>query len=206
MFLRHGESTWNKENRFTGWTDVRLSSAGIQEAIKAGKVLTQNGYQFDICYTSVLTRAIQTFNYAADELGCHSIPVIKSWRLNERHYGALQGLNKLETVEKHGKEQVQIWRRSFDIPPPELAIGDERHPSKDRRYKDLKPDELPLTESLKTTIERVMPFWEGTIVPAIKSGKRVLVVAHGNSLRAIVKKLSNVSEKGTRALMQTSWS
>ena len=195
VFLRHGESLWNKENRFTGWTDVRLSSNGIQEAINAGKALRQNGYEFDICYTSVLTRAIQTFNYAADEIDCHYIPVIKNWRLNERHYGALQGLNKLETVEKHGKEQVQIWRRSYDIPPPELELSDERHPLKDKRYKDLDQSLLPKTESLKTTIDRVLPYWNDTIVPKIKSGSKVLVVAHGNSLRAIVKILSNVSDK-----------
>lgn len=162
----------------------------------------QNGYEFDLCYTSVLTRAIQTFNYAAEELDCHYIPVVKDWRLNERHYGALQGLNKLETVEKHGKDQVQIWRRSYDIPPPELEANDPRHPSNDKRYRHLKPEELPRTESLKTTIDRVLPFWNNTIVPSIKSGKRVLVVAHGNSLRAIVKVLSNVSESCTALLLR----
>ena len=172
-----------------------MSASGIQEAIKAGKALHQNGYSFDLCFTSVLTRAIQTFNYAADELDCHYIPVVKSWRLNERHYGALQGLNKLETVEKHGKDQVLTWRRSYDIPPPSLEESDERNPINDKRYKSVDPKNLPLTESLKITIDRVMPFWEETIVPAIKDGRDVIVVAHGNSLRAIVKKLSNVSDE-----------
>jgi len=195
VFLRHGESVWNQENRFTGWTDVGLSEKGIGEAREAGRRLKENGYKFDICFTSVLKRAIMTFNHAADVADMHYIPVIKHWRLNERSYGALQGLNKAETAAKHGDEQVLIWRRSYDIPPPELTIDDKRHPSFDPKYDNIPKDVLPLTESLKTTVDRVLPFWYDQIAPQILSGKRVLVTAHGNSLRAIVKHLSGMSEK-----------
>ena len=159
VFLRHGESTWNKENRFTGWTDVSLTENGVKEAQFAGQLLKQNGYQFDLAFTSVLTRAIMTYNNVATELGCHYIPVTKHWRLNERHYGALQGLNKAETAAKHGEEKVMLWRRSYDIPPPELDIDDERHPRQDARYQGLPLDVLPKTESLKITVDRVLPFW-----------------------------------------------
>lgn len=180
-----------------------MSAAGIQEAIEAGKILKQNGYKFDVAYTSVLTRAIQTFNYAAEELDCLYIPLLKSWRLNERHYGALQGLNKSETTAKHGEEQVKIWRRSFDIPPPPLEINDSRHPSHDSRYSGIDPALLPATEvsklviqSLKETVARVLPLWEGEISDIIRSGKNLLIVAHGNSIRSIVKYLDKISEKG----------
>lgn len=195
VFLRHGESTWNKENRFTGWTDVQLTENGIQEAKFAGQLLKDNGYQFDVAYTSVLSRAIMTFNNVANELGCHYIPVHKHWRLNERHYGALQGLNKAETAAKHGEEKVMMWRRSYDIPPPELEVSDDRHPSHDARYAGLPLDVLPKTESLKITVDRVLPYWYDKICPAIIEGQRVVVVAHGNSLRAIVKHLSKMSDE-----------
>jgi 2,3-bisphosphoglycerate-dependent phosphoglycerate mutase len=194
VFVRHGESTWNKENRFTGWTDVALTENGIQEAKFAGQLLKQNGFNFDLAFTSVLTRAIMTYNNIATELGCHWIPVHKHWRLNERHYGALQGLNKAETAAKHGEEQVTLWRRSYDIPPPELALDDERHPQHDPRYQGLPLDVLPKTESLKITVDRVLPFWYDKICPEVLSGKNVIVVAHGNSLRAIVKHLSQMSD------------
>jgi len=190
VFVRHGESTWNKENRFTGWTDVQLTPNGIEEAKFAGQLLKQNGFQFDIAFTSVLTRAIMTYNNIATELGCHYIPVHKHWRLNERHYGALQGLNKAETAAKHGEEQVTLWRRSYDIPPPELTLEDERHPQHDARYQGLPLDVLPKTESLKITVDRVLPYWYDSICPQVLQGKNVIVVAHGNSLRAIVKHLS----------------
>ena len=194
VLLRHGESTWNKENRFTGWTDVDLSDQGVREAREAGRLLKEGRYDFDIAFTSLLTRAIRTLNLALEELGQVWIPVEKNWRLNERHYGALQGLNKAETAAKHGEAQVKIWRRSYDIPPPPLEPGDERHPSQDRRYASLSPNELPLTESLKDTVARFLPYWHGTIAPAVRSRQRVLVAAHGNSLRALVKFLDNISD------------
>jgi 2,3-bisphosphoglycerate-dependent phosphoglycerate mutase len=194
VLLRHGESTWNKENRFTGWTDVDLSDRGREEANEAGRLLKEGGFVFDLAFTSVLTRAIRTLGIALDVLAQLWIPVTKHWRLNERHYGALQGLNKAETAAKHGEAQTKIWRRSYDIPPPPLAPDDPRHPSRDPRYRDLKPSELPLTESLKDTVARFLPYWHETIAPAIKSGKRVLIAAHGNSLRALVKYLDNIDE------------
>jgi 2,3-bisphosphoglycerate-dependent phosphoglycerate mutase len=194
VLLRHGESTWNKENRFTGWHDVDLTERGRAEAQAAGRLLREGGYVFDIAFTSVLKRAIKTLGIALDTLDQLWIPVTKSWKLNERSYGALQGLNKAETAAKHGEEQTKIWRRSFDIPPPPLTVDDPRHPSRDPRYKDLKPEELPLTESLKDTIARFMPYWHQTIAPAIRSGKRVVIAAHGNSLRALVKDLDNIPE------------
>jgi 2,3-bisphosphoglycerate-dependent phosphoglycerate mutase len=194
VLLRHGESTWNKENRFTGWTDVDLSEKGREEAREAGRLIKDAGYTFDVAYTSVLRRAIRTLWIALDAMDLMWIPVTKSWRLNERHYGALQGLNKAETAAKHGEAQVKIWRRSYDIPPPALTADDERHPSRDPRYADLKTSELPLTESLKDTVARFLPYWHDTIAPAIRDGRRVLIAAHGNSLRALVKYLDNVSE------------
>jgi len=194
VLLRHGESTWNKENRFTGWTDVDLTEKGREEAVEAGRLLKADGYAFDLAFTSVLTRAIRTCWMTLDELGELWIPVQRSWRLNERHYGALQGLNKAETAAKHGEAQVKVWRRAYDIPPPPLTPDDERHPSRDRRYAGLAPSEVPLTESLKDTVARFLPYWHGTIAPAIASGQRVLVAAHGNSLRALVKYLDNISE------------
>lgn len=193
--MRHGESTWNKENRFTGWVDVSLSPKGIEEARAAGKVLAQNGYAFDKVFTSVLTRAITTYNYAAEEMKCHYLPVIKSWRLNERHYGALAGLNKAETAAKHGEDQVKIWRRSFDIPPPPITQDDENFAGHDPRYKDVPKDALPLTECLKDSIARVVPYWHDEICPAMMKGDRVLVVAHGNSIRSIVKYIDNISDE-----------
>jgi len=194
VLLRHGESTWNKENRFTGWHDVDLTERGRDEAREAGRLLKEGGYVFDVAYTSVLKRAIKTLGIALDTLDQLWIPVIKSWKLNERSYGALQGLNKAETAAKHGEAQTKIWRRSFDIPPPALTVDDERHPSHDPRYKDLEPADLPLTESLKDTIARFMPYWHETIAPTIASGKRVVIAAHGNSLRALVKDLDNIPE------------
>jgi len=195
VLQRHGESTWNKENRFTGWTDVDLSKKGLSEARVAGKRLKEGGYTFDIAYTSVLKRGIRTLWITLDELDLMWIPVYRSWRLNERHYGTLQGLNKSETAAKHGEDQVFIWRRSYDIPPPPLDKSDERYPGHDRRYADLTPAELPTTECLKDTVARVMPYWNDEIVPAIKSGKRVLISAHGNSLRALVKYLDGISDE-----------
>jgi 2,3-bisphosphoglycerate-dependent phosphoglycerate mutase len=194
VLLRHGESVWNRENRFTGWTDVDLSERGRQEAQEAGRLLKEAGYIFDVAYTSVLKRAIRTLWYSLDALDLMWIPVEKDWRLNERHYGGLQGLNKAETAQRHGEEQVKIWRRSYDIPPPALAPDDERHPSRDPRYAALDPRELPLAESLKDTVARFLPYWHQTIAPAITSGKRVVIAAHGNSLRALVKYLDDVSE------------
>ncbi|MEQ1908196.1 MAG: 2,3-diphosphoglycerate-dependent phosphoglycerate mutase [Vicinamibacterales bacterium] len=194
VLLRHGESTWNKENRFTGWTDVDLSDRGREEAAEAGRLLKEGGYVFDQAYVSVLKRAIRTLWITLDGLDQMWIPVEKSWRLNERHYGALQGLNKAETAAEHGDAQVLIWRRSYDIPPPPLAADDERHPARDARYAGLAPADLPLTESLKETVARFLPYWHGTIAPSIKAGKRVLVAAHGNSLRALVKYLDNIAE------------
>jgi 2,3-bisphosphoglycerate-dependent phosphoglycerate mutase len=194
VLLRHGESTWNRKNRFTGWTDVDLSPKGIEEARASGRQMLDDGYLFDVAYTSVLKRAIRTLWLALDEMDLMWIPVHKTWRLNERHYGALQGLNKLETVEKHGEEQVKIWRRSYDIRPPALDPDDPRAPSRDPRYAGLKADEAPLTECLKDTVDRVLPYWTQTIAPAVRSGQRVLIASHGNSLRALVKYLDNVSD------------
>jgi len=194
VLLRHGESTWNRENRFTGWTDVDLSATGVEEARAAGRQMLGEGYHFDLAYTSVLKRAIRTLWIALDEMDRMWIPVTKTWRLNERHYGALQGLNKLETVEKHGEQQVKIWRRSYDIRPPALSPDDERAPRRDPRYADLKPEEIPLTECLKDTVDRVLPYWHQTIAPVVRSGKRVLIASHGNSLRALVKYLDNISD------------
>ncbi len=194
VLLRHGQSAWNLSNRFTGWTDVDLTDLGREEAREAGRLLKEGGYVFDVAYTSVLTRAIKTLGIALNALDLLWIPVVKDWRLNERHYGALQGLNKKETVEKHGEAQVLIWRRSYDTPPPALASDDERHPSRDPRYRLLAPGQLPLTESLKDTVARFLPYWHDTIAPDITAGKRVVIAAHGNSLRALVKYLDNVSE------------
>ncbi|MCX7798146.1 MAG: 2,3-diphosphoglycerate-dependent phosphoglycerate mutase [Melioribacter sp.] len=195
VLLRHGESEWNKLNLFTGWTDVDLSEKGVEEAHQAGKVLKEEGYTFDIAFTSVLKRAIKTLYIVLEEMDLMWIPVIKSWRLNERHYGALQGLNKAETAEKYGIEQVKLWRRSYDIPPPPLDENDDRYPGKDPRYKDLDKKDIPLTESLKSTVERFLPYWHETIAPTIKSGKKVIIAAHGNSLRALVKYLDNISDE-----------
>jgi 2,3-bisphosphoglycerate-dependent phosphoglycerate mutase len=195
VLLRHGESTWNKENRFTGWTDVDLSEVGLEEAKKAGQLLKQEGLAFDVAYTSVLKRAIRTLWIAMDEMDMLWVPVVRNWRLNERHYGALQGLNKAETAARHGEAQTKIWRRSYDIPPPALTPDDPRYPGKDPRYAGLSKDELPLTECLKDTVERFLPFWHETIAPAIRSGQRVLVAAHGNSLRALVKYLDGISDE-----------
>jgi 2,3-bisphosphoglycerate-dependent phosphoglycerate mutase len=193
--LRHGESTWNKENRFTGWTDVDLSEKGIEEAKSAAKLLKEGGYTFDIAYTSVLKRGIRTLWIVLDEMDLMWIPVYRSWRLNERHYGALQGLYKSKLAAEVGEEQVLIWRRAYDIPPPALKTTDPRYPGNDPRYKDLDPKELPLTECLKDTVERFLPYWHDIIAPSIKSGNRVIISAHGNSLRALVKYLDNVSEE-----------
>ncbi|HEX9116025.1 MAG TPA: 2,3-diphosphoglycerate-dependent phosphoglycerate mutase [Anaerolineae bacterium] len=195
VLLRHGESDWNKENRFTGWTDVDISEKGVAEAHEAGRLLRADGYEFDVAYTSVLKRAIRTLWIALDELDQMWIPVYRTWRLNERHYGALQGLNKAETAEKFGKEQVHQWRRSYDVPPPALTPDDPRYPGRERRYKSLTAAELPLTECLKDTVERFLPYWHETIVPDLKAGKRVLIAAHGNSLRALVKYLDNISDE-----------
>jgi 2,3-bisphosphoglycerate-dependent phosphoglycerate mutase len=195
VLVRHGESTWNQENRFTGWTDVDLSDRGREEAAEAGRLMREDGYVFDVAYTSVLKRAIRTLWIALDALDLMWIPVVKSWRLNERHYGALQGLNKAETAAKHGEAQTKIWRRSYDIPPPPLSPDDERHPSRDPRYRSLSPSEIPCTESLKDTVARFLPFWHEEIAPAIRSGKRVLIAAHGNSLRALAKHLDNIDDK-----------
>jgi len=194
VLLRHGESAWNRENRFTGWCDVDLSERGRAEAEEAGRLLREGGYVFDIAYTSVLKRAIRTLWAALDALDLLWIPVIKNWRLNERHYGALQSLNKAETAAKHGEAQVKIWRRSYDIPPPPLTTDDPRYAGADPRYAGLAPGEVPLTESLKDTVARFLPYWHDTIAPAIRSGKRVLIAAHGNSLRALVKYLDDVPE------------
>jgi 2,3-bisphosphoglycerate-dependent phosphoglycerate mutase len=194
VLLRHGESTWNKENRFTGWTDVDLSETGRDEAQKAGELLKAEGFVFDVAYTSVLKRAIRTLWIVLDALDQMWLPVHRDWRLNERHYGALQGLNKAETAAKHGDEQTQIWRRSYDIPPPPLTPDDPRYPGHDPRYAKLSNDHLPVTECLKDTVERFLPYWHETIAPAIKSGERVLITAHGNSLRALVKYLDDVSD------------
>jgi 2,3-bisphosphoglycerate-dependent phosphoglycerate mutase len=195
VLLRHGESDWNRENRFTGWTDVDLSEKGVAEAHEAARLLTDGGYRFDVAYTSVLKRAIRTLWIVLEDMDQMWIPVHRSWRLNERHYGALQGLNKAETAARHGEEQVKIWRRSYDTPPPALTPDDERYPGRDPRYANVPRDELPLTESLKDTVARFLPYWTETIVPVVRSSKRVLIAAHGNSLRALVKHLDEVSEE-----------
>jgi len=195
VLVRHGQSTWNLENRFTGWTDVDLTDLGREEAHEAGKLLREGGYDFDIAYTSVLKRAIKTLGIIQEEMNLEWLPVIRAWQLNERHYGALQGLNKADTAEKFGEAQVKIWRRSYDIPPPELDPTDERHPRYDRRYMSLTPEQMPATESLKITLERVLPYWHSTLVPEIEMDRRVLIVAHGNSIRALVKYLDNISEE-----------
>ena len=194
VLLRHGESEWNLTNRFSGWTDVDLTENGRKEARESARLLIEEGFTFDIAYTSVLKRAIRTLWIVQDAMDLMWIPVVRNWRLNERHYGALQGLNKAETAAEHGEQQVLIWRRSYDTPPPELKSTDERHPSKDSKYSSIKASNLPLTESLKDTVERFVPYWEKTIAPVIQSGQKVLIVAHGNSLRALIKYLDNVSE------------
>jgi 2,3-bisphosphoglycerate-dependent phosphoglycerate mutase len=194
VLLRHGESVWNKENRFTGWTDVGLSEKGVAEAHEAARVLAAGGYAFDVAYTSVLKRAIKTLWIVLEDMDLMWIPEHRHWRLNERHYGALQGLNKAETAARHGEAQVKVWRRSYSVPPPPLPPDDERHPSRDPRYAGVAPSELPLTESLKDTVARFLPYWNGTIAPAVRSGTRVLIAAHGNSLRALVKHLDGVPE------------
>jgi 2,3-bisphosphoglycerate-dependent phosphoglycerate mutase len=195
VLIRHGQSTWNHENRFTGWTDVDLTEQGVAEARSGGRLLAEDGFRFDLCYTSVLKRAIRTLWWVLDELDQMWLPVERDWRLNERHYGALQGLNKSETAEKHGADQVLVWRRSYDTPPPRLDLDDPQHPSRDARYAGIDPDRLPRSESLKCTVERFLPLWHETIAPQIRAGKRVLIVAHGNSLRALVKYLDSVSDE-----------
>ncbi len=195
VLLRHGQSTWNLENRFTGWTDVGLTDQGRAEALSSARLLKEGGYTFDLAYTSVLRRAIQTLWIVLEEMQLEWIPVINAWELNERHYGALQGLNKAETAQKFGEAQVKTWRRSYDIPPPALDLNDERHPRFDPRYAGLRPEQLPATESLKITLERVLPYWHATLAPQIKSGRHLLIAAHGNSLRAMVKYLDNVSDQ-----------
>ena len=195
VLIRHGQSLWNKANLFTGWTDVDLSDQGIIEANEAGQRLKAAGFDFDVCYTSVLTRAIKTLNLVLEEMDRLWLPVEKHWRLNERHYGALQGLNKAETAEKYGDEQVHVWRRSYDTPPPALEAGDDRHPGADRRYADLDASDIPSAECLKDTVERVLPYWEDTIAPAIKQGRRVIIAAHGNSLRGLVKYLDGIGDE-----------
>ena len=194
VLVRHGQSAWNLENRFTGWTDVDLTELGRFEAAEAGKLLLEDGYDFDVAYPSVLRRAVQTLGIIQGVMDLDWIPVVRAWQLNERHYGSLQGLNKAETAAQFGEEQVKVWRRSYDVPPPALELTDERHPKFDRRYASLTPEQLPATESLKITLDRVLPYWHSTLAPEIKSDKRVLLVAHGNSIRALVKYLDNVSE------------
>ncbi len=195
VLLRHGESTWNRENRFTGWTDVDLSETGIEEAHEAGRLLREGGYRFDLAYTSVLRRAIRTLWIALDELDQMWIPTLTSWRLNERHYGALQGLNKAETAAEYGEEQVRLWRRSYDVPPPRLEVDDPRFPGRDERYRDLPDADVPRSESLKETVGRFLPYWDETISPTLRAGERVLIAAHGNSLRALVKHLDGISDE-----------
>jgi len=194
VLIRHGESTWNLENRFTGWTDVELTPTGIEQARNAGRLLKAEGYEFDVCYTSVLKRAIHTLWLTLDEMGRTWLPVVKNWRLNERHYGGLQGLDKAETAKQYGDAQVLVWRRSYDTPPPALDANDPRGQRQDVRYAKLDAEQIPLTECLKDTVERVMPFWNESMAPAIKAGKRVVVAAHGNSIRALVKYLDNISD------------
>ncbi|MGI9256975.1 MAG: 2,3-diphosphoglycerate-dependent phosphoglycerate mutase [Salinispira sp.] len=195
VLIRHGESMWNRENRFTGWTDVDLSPKGVEEARGAGQALSEAGLTFNKAYVSVLLRAIKTLNLALEEMGLHWIPVQKDWRLNERHYGALQGLNKSETAKEFGEEQVKIWRRSYDVPPPALEPNDPRCPGNDPRYAELSADELPLTECLKDTVARFLPLWHDVIAPDIRRGQQIIIAAHGNSLRALVKYLDNVSDE-----------
>ena len=195
VLLRHGESFWNKENRFTGWTDIDLSKKGVEEAQKSGKVLKEEGYIFDIAFTSVLKRAIKTLWIVLDEMDLMWIPVYRSWRLNEKHYGALQGLNKSETAEKYGEKQVLLWRRGYDVQPPLLEKNDKRFPGHDLKYKTLPKKDIPFTESLKDTVTRFLPYWHETIAPVVKSDKKVLISAHGNSLRALVKYLDKVSDE-----------
>jgi 2,3-bisphosphoglycerate-dependent phosphoglycerate mutase len=195
VLLRHGQSTWNLENRFTGWTDVGLTDLGRQEAHQSGVLLREGGYTFDIAFTSVLKRAIHTLWIVMEEMELEWIPVVRAWQLNERHYGALQGLNKAEMAVEYGEAQVKIWRRSYDIPPPSLEWEDPRHPRFDRRYASLSKDELPSTESLKLTVARMLPYWHSTIAPVVKAGQQVLIAAHGNSLRALVKYLDNISDE-----------
>ena len=194
VLLRHGESVWNKENRFTGWVDVDLSEQGVAEANKAGQLLKEQGYSFDVAYTSVLKRAIRTLWIVLDVMDLMWLPVHRSWRLNERHYGALQGLNKADMAAKFGEEQVLKWRRSYDIPPPSLKKTDEAYPGKDRRYQELDENDLPLTECLKDTVGRFLPYWHEVLAPAVKTGQKAIIAAHGNSLRALVKYLDNISE------------
>ena len=194
VLLRHGESIWNKENRFTGWTDVDLTEKGVEEGKEAGKTLKEKGFSFELAFTSFLIRANKTLELTLNVMGLENIPVEKSWRLNERHYGALQGLNKSETAEKHGEDQVLIWRRSYDISPPALKKTDKRYPGNDPLYKDVDKKDLPLTECLKDTVERFLPYWNEKIVPKIKDGKKIIIAAHGNSLRALVKHLDNISD------------
>jgi len=194
VLVRHGQSDWNLENRFTGWTDVDLSQEGIKEALAGARLLREGGYTFDVAYTSVLKRAIRTLWIILDEMDLMWIPVYRSWRLNERHYGALQGLNKAETAAIHGDDQVLIWRRSYDLPPPPLTEDDPRHPGRDRRYASLSKEELPLTECLKDTVARMLPYWHETIAPVVRAGQRAIIVAHGNSLRALVKYLDGISD------------
>jgi 2,3-bisphosphoglycerate-dependent phosphoglycerate mutase len=194
VLLRHGESVWNKENLFTGWTDVGLSEKGNQEAVEAGRILRSEGYVFDVAYTSVLKRAIKTLWIALEEMDLMWIPVHNHWRLNERHYGALQGLNKVAMVDKFGAEQVRLWRRSYDIRPPALDPNDERSPARDPRYRNLNPKDIPPAECLKDTVARVLPYWHETIAPAVKSGQRLIVTAHGNSMRALAKYLDNIPD------------
>lgn len=195
VLLRHGESVWNAEDRFTGWTDVGLSDNGIREAMQAAHLMLRDGHTFDVAYTSVLKRAIKTLWIVLEEMDLMWIPITQSWRLNERHYGALQGLNKAETANHYGAERVRIWRRSYDVQPPPLSIEDERHVGKDPRYASLKAEEIPLTESLKDVVARFLPYWHGVIAPALRGGRRILVVAHGNSLRGLVKFLNNISDE-----------
>ncbi|BEU95495.1 2,3-diphosphoglycerate-dependent phosphoglycerate mutase [Acidovorax sp. DW039] len=194
VLIRHGESTWNLENRFTGWTDVDLTSTGVEQAKNAGRLLKAEGYEFDVAYTSVLKRATRTLWHALDEMDRTWLPVVHSWRLNERHYGALQGLNKADMAKQYGDEQVLVWRRSYDTPPPALEPTDARSERSDIRYRQLSPEQIPLTECLKDTVARVLPFWNETMAPAIRSGQRVVVAAHGNSIRALVKYLDNISD------------
>ena len=194
VLIRHGESTWNLENRFTGWTDVDLTPTGVSQAMSAGKLLKAEGYEFDLAFTSVLKRAIHTLWYTLDEMYCTWLPVVKDWRLNERHYGALQGLNKADMAKQFGDAQVLVWRRSYDTPPPELTADDPRGQRQDLRYAKLDPAQIPLTECLKDTVARVIPAWNEVLAPAIKSGQRVLIAAHGNSMRALIKYLDNISD------------
>ena len=195
VLIRHGESTWNLENRFTGWTDVELTATGVEQARQAGRLLKEAGYEFDVAYTSVLKRAIHTLNHCLDTMDRDWLPVVKDWRLNERHYGGLQGLNKADMAKQYGDAQVLVWRRSYDTPPPALEASDPRSERGDRRYAGLSPEQIPLTECLKDTVARVLPFWNDTIAPAIRSGQRVVVAAHGNSIRALVKYLDNISDE-----------